>query len=143
MGKIVVPIDGSKHSLSALEYAINLVKSTEDELILLNVQPKLEEFDLKHRYNNQEIVEINQNKGMEVLQSAIKLTEDAGVSYESIIRTGIPTIEISSEAKEKNVDSIIMGSRGVGPEVGKAIGSVSYSLLHLTPCPLTFVPMQT
>ena len=138
--KILVPIDGSKQSLKALEFAIETSQKTNDQFILLNVQPKIDHFDPKGRYSEEEIESLNEQKGFEVLKEASKIVEKAGIKYDMIVRTGLPTIEITNEAKKKNIRCIVMGTRGMGPDVSKALGSVSYGVLHLAPCPITLVP---
>lgn len=143
MSYIVVPIDGSDHANNALAYAASIAKATGDILVLLNVQPRFEETLETPPHNDEEIAADHEKKGEQALQNAAKKVEEAGVQYEMKVRIGLATIEIAQEAKEREATSIIMGSRGMGPVVSKALGSVSYGVLHLAPCPLTLVPAQS
>ncbi|WLR52949.1 universal stress protein [Bacillus tianshenii] len=140
MSYIIVPIDGSDHANKALDYAISISKATRDTLVLLNVQPRFEEVLETPPHNDEEISSDHYKKGEKALQAAAKRVVEANVQYEKKIRTGLATIEIAEEAKERKANCIIMGSRGMGPVVSKALGSVSYGVLHLAPCPLTLVP---
>ncbi|MDG5789508.1 universal stress protein [Evansella sp. AB-P1] len=135
---IIVPIDGSTHALKALEFAISMANQYEEKLLLLNVQQKngphyAKEVIGKNEKRNKEV------EGLHLLRDAIEQI-DGKVSYDTKVRIGIPSIEISNEAKESKARCIIMGSRGNGPVVSAILGSVSYGVLHLSPCPVTVVP---
>lgn len=136
---IVVPIDGSEHSLKALDFAIKTVNSTGDDIILVNVQPRFEE-PWDPTKSDSEIQEVHHKIGEEQLQGAKEYLNKFNIPYTAKVRLGLPSIEICEEAKESGARCIIMGSRGRGPDVSKALGSVGYGVLHLTPCPITLVP---
>lgn len=136
---IVVPIDGSEHSLKALDFAVKTATITGDHIILVNVQPRFDE-PWDPTKPDQEIQENHHKMGEEQLQRAKEYLNESNVSYTAKVRLGLPTIEICEEAKATNARCIIMGSRGRGPDVSKALGSVGYGVIHLTPCPITLVP---
>lgn len=92
--------------------------------------------------DHEQILKKQEENANKLFEDAIKLLTDQEVEYETKIRSGLPTIEIASEAKEQNARVIIMGTRGMGPALSNALGSVSYSLTHLTPCPLTLIPFH-
>ncbi|MGO4886466.1 universal stress protein [Anaerobacillus sp. MEB173] len=75
----------------------------------------------------------------DALQAAISLAEKESLPFQTKIRYGVPSIEISSEANEGNYRCVILGSRGMGPVLSK-FGSVSYGVLHLARCPVTIIP---
>lgn len=138
---IVVPIDGSEHSLRALEFAVETANSRGDHIILVNVQPRFEE-SWGPMKTDEEIHDVHNRTGEELLKRAKEFLEMQNIPYTAKVRLGLPTIEICAEAKESNARCIVMGSRGMGPDVSKALGSVGYGVIHLTPCPLTLVPAQ-
>lgn len=121
---VIVPIDGSAHSLEALKYALQLVKATGDHLLLLNVHVS------------------SQILGENLLQEAVGLAQQEGVSYEKKVRVGNPIMEINFEAGNPNVRCIVMGYKGAG-NAGNQLGSVSAGILQLCPCPLTLVPLKS
>ncbi|UTR15261.1 universal stress protein [Salipaludibacillus sp. LMS25] len=139
---IIVPIDGSSHSLKALDYAISMANHYEASLLLLNVQREKESTLSCENTDKQLETESLIKEGNDHLQEAIALVADK-VPYETKVRIGVPTIEIAEEAKEKEAVSIVMGSRGNGPVISAILGSVSYGVLHLAPCPVTVVPDHT
>ncbi|WP_416151114.1 universal stress protein [Salipaludibacillus sp. HK11] len=138
---IIVPVDGSSQSLNALDFAIMMAVNYQDKLLLLNVQPKREaNFSVEVTDDEQWGQQVKDNAKRQ-LEEAIAFVEGK-VPYSTKMRIGIPSIEITTEAKETHATSIVMGSRGNGPVVSAILGSVSYGVLHLSPCPVTVVPGQ-
>lgn len=137
---ILVAYDGSNNAERALEYAISMAKAYESKLILLNVQPSLEDYNTPEFLSSDEVKLHQQKLGNEILEKAGTHLKAAEVPYKTIIRTGNPKYEICSLAKERSVQSIVMGSRGMDPVIGKILGSVSYGVLYLAPCPVVVVP---
>ncbi|MGJ9383906.1 universal stress protein [Salipaludibacillus sp. CF4.18] len=136
---IIVPIDGSQHSHHALDYAVTIALSLKEELLLLNVQPKNDGQSFSEGIGMDRWTEEKLTLGKQQLSEAIRIIEGK-IPFETIIRVGIPSIEITTLAKEKRATTIIMGSRGNGPAVSAILGSVTYGVLHLSPCPVTIVP---
>ncbi|WP_096198915.1 universal stress protein [Bacillus sp. FJAT-45350] len=137
---IVVPVDGSSYALHAVHYAVTMAKAFGDHIILLNVQPKYDTYKASKLFNNANIQQVQEEEGTTALKEAASILDAEQMSYEKKIRVGIPSIEISSEAKSVDARCIIMGSKGMGPIVSKVLGSVSYGVSHLASCPLTIVP---
>jgi nucleotide-binding universal stress UspA family protein len=134
---ILVPVDGSDHSLRALDFAITIAKETDDSILLLNVQPSYETPGTTKFFDKKEIESYRNEKGQEQLEAAKKKAEASGITFETKITIGSASNEINAEAKGARF--IIMGSRGKGGIIGKVLGSVSYSVLHEAPCPVTVV----
>jgi len=141
-GTIIVAIDGSEHALDALKYAIIEAEAFGDNIILVNAQPKIDEFLQKQLNNKDNVKQHYEQQGMRFLESAVELLKTTNVNYETKIRVGVPSIEITSEAKEQQARCIILGSRGLGQALGNVLGSVSYSVIHLATCPITIVPSK-
>lgn len=136
---IVVPTDGSNSSIKALEYAIDLAKKTDGEIILLNVQPNFASPNVKKFFNKKDVEEYTQMLAAEALEKVKGIVEDAGVPNQVKVRIGLPKVEICQEAREANAGLIVMGYRGLGAVAGVVLGSVSYGVLHESPCPVTIV----
>ncbi len=135
----VVPIDGSEYAKKALQYAIQLAEGIDAEIILISVQPSYNTANVKRFFNESEIREYQEEMGKEALEDAIQIINQSSLNYSTVIRTGVPGVEISNEAKERGAIGIVMGSRGLGPIRGAILGSVSYAVLHNAPCPVTIV----
>lgn len=137
---VIVPIDGSHASLKALSFAVETVKVYKDKIILLNVQRNYENLQTENVFSVEEIQQLQYEKGIKVMQEAIKILTELQMPFESKVRIGVATIEITAEAKARQARLIILGSRGNGPVVSNALGSVCYGVLHLSKCPVTIVP---
>ena len=136
---IVVPTDGSNSSIKALQYAIDLAKKTDGEIILLNVQPNFASPNVKKFFNKKDVEEYTQMLAAEALVKVKGIVEEAGVPYQVKVRIGLPKVEICQEAEEAKASLIVMGYRGLGAVAGVVLGSVSYGVLHESPCPVTIV----
>ncbi|HHY73216.1 MAG TPA: universal stress protein [Bacillus bacterium] len=123
MSKIIVPVDGSQIADKALEFAISMAKAYGDEIRLLNIQPNL------------------QILGEGIIKDAAATLEREQISYTSTIRVGTPAMEIITEAKDKDVRCIVMGTKGSGNAVSGKLGSVSQATLSMAPCPILFIPV--
>ncbi|MDT8878696.1 universal stress protein [Halomonas saccharevitans] len=136
---ILVPIDGSEHAKKALSVACQLALQKETALILLHIPEKLAHetllvwgigaVDLKASEEELEAA------GRKVMDRAEQAARDAGVSHvETMITQGDPTRTILDEARRRDVDAIVMGSRGLGDLKGLVIGSVSHKVGHAADC---------
>lgn len=141
-GTIIVAIDGSEHALDALKYAIIEAKAFGDKIILVNAQPKLDQVLQKQFEIEDHLKQHYEQQGNRFLKSAIELLKTTNLEFETKIRVGVPSIEISNEAKEQQARCIILGSRGLGQALGNVLGSVSYSVIHIATCPVTIVPSK-
>ncbi|WP_139492420.1 universal stress protein [Brevibacillus dissolubilis] len=137
---VLIPIDGSEHADKALRYALPLAKALQGEVILLNVQPSFHTPNVKRFFNEDSIHEYQEQLAQEAMEKAVAIVNEAGVTYRTKLRIGVPKTEICAEAKEAEATCIVMGSRGLSPVSGSLLGSVSYGVLHESPCPVTVVP---
>jgi nucleotide-binding universal stress UspA family protein len=56
------------------------------------------------------------------------------VQAETKVANGDPADEIVQEARAGDYDAIIVGTRELGPIVGRLLGSVSRKVVHDAPC---------
>lgn len=139
---VLVPIDGSDSSIKAVEFTISIMKKG-DRIVLMNVQkPQYDGFEKVGNVTKDQLDEYYLGEGKKILTSAEKLIKNHEISYESVVRIGLPSIEITKVAKEISAHSIVMGSKGMSPVVSHALGSVTYSVIHLASCPVTIVPLM-
>ena len=140
VSKILLPIDGSKHSNNAIEYTIYLAKLTGAEVTAVCY------YDWNG--NMHEIVEtvIDELKEKLQLQSQTILDE-AGrklqlgeVNFVTKSISGSPGSMLSKLAKSKEFDLIIMGSHGHSEIAGLLLGSVTHKVLNTIYCPVLVVP---
>lgn len=138
--KILLPFDGSVHSINATRYALNLAKLFGAHVTILNCY--------EWRSNISEIPESlvedlkanNKRDAEELLQKAAGIFENQGVDYKLETIIGPPGYVLANLAKSKEYDLIIMGSHGHSDVAGLFLGSVTHKVLNTIYCPVLVVP---
>ena len=138
MSTILVPIDGSKNSLRAVDYAVSQVKRSGGRVHLLHVQPDPDEYGMVTAYLPR-IRRVAAEQSRALLESVRKRLLRGGVSHEIHTAHGEIAASIARTASRLKCESIIMGTRGLGPIGGLALGSIAQKVLHLSKKPVTFV----
>jgi nucleotide-binding universal stress UspA family protein len=148
MKLILHPHDGSASATKALNFAIDLAQATKAKLLVLNVQrrrgsdriPKsMVEFERIEQIRMSE-AELLRAAAEAIAQSAEQAAHIKGVTdTEVLVAEGDPAGEIVETAKRRNVDAIVIGSRGLGDLEGLLLGSVSHKVAHLAPCTCVIV----
>ena len=64
------------------------------------------------------------------LATAIPFAEERRVPYETELLEGSPVEAVLELARSRNVDLIVVGSRGLGAVKGSLLGSVSSAIVH-------------
>lgn len=134
----IVPFDGSNYAKQALLYALD-TGDENDRFVLLNVQPKGEHYLLKE-ISVKELQRYYMDEGNKILAHAEEVLSSFKGEIIKEVKIGYPALEIANTAKEYKAYGIIIGSRGLSPSVGNALGSVTYGVIHLAPCPITIIP---
>ncbi|MFG6158000.1 universal stress protein [Halomonas sp. 1390] len=136
---ILVPIDGSEHAKKALAVACQLARQEQASLILLHIPEQLAQDTLlvwgigavEMKASQEEL----EAAGRQIRDRATEAARDAGVEHiEAMIAQGDPTRTILDEARRRDVDAIVMGSRGLGDLKGLVVGSVSHKVSHAADC---------
>jgi nucleotide-binding universal stress UspA family protein len=135
--RILVPVDGSRHSKQAVKAAIDIAKRYEASVFLLHA--------IRNLSLPKEILEmvaageVTESR-MEILQDSAEIILDnakeqfaaAGITaVQSEFVIGKPTTKIAEYAEQNEIDLIVIGHRGLGPK-GGLLGSVTRNLLNLT-----------
>jgi nucleotide-binding universal stress UspA family protein len=145
--RILVGVDGSSTSFKAVDFAADLANKYNAELVLLTAVPHL---------SLQAISPVEEYARLEHIQSAA--TELALAPAESILdgarsaarakgamrisaapSFGDPAKEIIAAAEDRQVDLIVVGSRGHGRLAGLLLGSVAQKVVTLALCPVVVV----
>lgn len=130
--KILVPVDGSRHSKKALIMANEIGKYFDSKIILLNVinsihLPQMETFDLEMAIDFSEESRI---KSGELLDKAEEYIDGYPNNIELISSEGDAASVIIEVAEENDVDLIVMGSKGLGSFRSAFMGSVSTDVVN-------------
>jgi nucleotide-binding universal stress UspA family protein len=139
--KILIPIDGSAHSLNAVRYAIDLAAalSMPPQLILLNVQRNVATGNVKLFIDAETIEDYEREQGMQVIRPAGLALEESGLSYQYHLSVGKPADAIIHYAAEQGVSNIVIGAHGQGGLGKRLLGSVVAQVLEISELPVTVV----
>ncbi len=119
--KILVPLDGSELAAKVLPQVVDLAKSQNAEVVVLNVYPDWGEAVSQEV---KELIEGEVDKCESFLTQAVKDLEAQGVNTAAVCVMGTPAQEIIAYADKNGLDLIAMATHGRG-EVAWILGSVA------------------
>ena len=142
MKRILVPTDGSAHARRAIELATDIALQYGAMLYLLHVVSESTIPDEVLEYIRVERLEeppervYLQKIGEGIISAAEREVRNKGMKKEvqSAVVQGDPAETIINFAREKGVDMIMLGSRGLGQVKGMLLGSVSSKVCHVADC---------
>ena len=137
--KIIVPTDGSEHSIRAAEYGINIAKALGAQILVVFVIDDVV-LDQVAKITEREAAERALNAdGKGYVNYVQDLAEKAGVASSSLIEHGRPFERIVHLAKDLNVDLIVMGTYGRRGAERILIGSVAERVIEYASCPVLVI----
>ena len=148
MKKVLLAVDDTKGSKSALRIFIDLfARMRPEKVILLHVQQFSGKSVLHNRISDTdisallealkgtEIQEMLDRKSREILEYYKKSLEESGVTeIQTSVRSGHPAEEILKAADEENAELIILGSKGERRSI--LLGSVSREVAERAKVPV-------
>lgn len=131
INKVLIPVDGSKRSLEAIEYVKSIFKDHPVEVHLLNV--------VEVNYIVQESIQKELVlQSYEILDSAEEQLKGYDVVKTSLI--GTPYKDIIEYSEKENIDLIIMTRMGLSGFQRYLIGSVTSKVVSHSPIPVMIIP---
>ena len=130
MKRILLPIDGSKRSLSAVQSIESIFPPDKVEVLLLIVR---EDIDSR----SEVVLSDMEKQSMPILDQAAALIPRYTV--QKIVAFGIPGNEILKYAREQNVDAMIITKR-TSTTLSVLLGSVATHLVKYAHCPVIVLP---
>jgi len=127
---ILLPVDGSSHSLNAVRHAVAILeRSPADSVLhLMHVQYRIP--PRPAAVVGREVVEAYYRSETEKsVRAAKRLLDGRNAPHQQVRRIGYPAIEIVRYAKTKKVDLVVMGSHGHGAGKSLLLGSVAQGVL--------------
>jgi len=148
--KILVPYDGSKYSVKALNQAIELAHNLDSEIFLLSVvnvgyisPPGLLHGLVKSKKEKEAVkkwTKTVKNDTEKMLKNALKKCESKGISASYLIEEGDIAGKILDFEKRKKITLIVIGSHGLhGLGKLKTLGSVSRKVSENAKSPVLIV----
>ena len=140
--RIVVGVDGSKHSEAAVEWAARMAKGMGSEVVgVFAVAPPVyfetgyttpvlpPEFDPEWRAEMKRELEGDWTKRL----------REMGVQYRTVMEDGRPASVIAQVADSVDADVIVVGRRGRGGVAELLLGSVSHELVLHSKRPILLI----
>jgi nucleotide-binding universal stress UspA family protein len=150
--KILVPLDGSEHSLKALDVAIEMAKKFGGKITLVHVysmagvpgvmpEPSMATagVPVMTAPDVSRLVEAARKAGSRILEDGEQRVKAEKVEVNKLLEEGHTVQEIIRVAKEGNFELIVMGARGISHIREMLLGSVSDGVMHHVACPVLVV----
>lgn len=150
--KILVPLDGSEHSLEALDVAIQIAKKFRGKITLVHVysvvavpvmmpEPSMAtaSIPIMTTPDISKLVEAAQKVGKSILENGEQRAKVAKVEVNKLLEEGHTVQQIVRVAREGDFELIVMGARGISHIREMLLGSVSDGVIHHVACPVLVV----
>ena len=135
ISKILVAVDGSKNADKAFEYACDLAKKAGASLLVLHV---FEELGTVGYSINKELEQDNRVMLQKYQLRAKKVLTKTSVDVMETKANDVAE-EVLRTADRENIDTIVVGSRGISEAKIFLLGSVSYKVSHYARRPVIIV----
>lgn len=146
--KILLPTDFSENSVHAIRYALELYKNDLCDFFLLNAYLLGNEISdiLTIPVWQQEMIDnakVESEKSLHEVLKAINSTNDKH-SFHTLSRMGDTLQAIKDIVEEKDIEMIVMGTKGTGKIENKVFGgTATYVMEKVRNCPTLVVPLTT
>jgi nucleotide-binding universal stress UspA family protein len=135
---ILLGVDGSEHALHAAKKAGDLARNMKTKILRIVVA-----FDAIPPYlgepNMQTAISARMMEAEKILEKARDVIGEIPGEIHTELLEGSPAEKILGVAKTRDVDLIVMGSRGLGRLRGALLGSQSQKVVQHAPCPVLIV----
>ena len=161
IGQVVVGIDGSAHSLTAFQYAIDLARRSNAELKLVFVVDSRKTdlpivYTASHFDYGFERVYVPPEPGLKDFYDRVRQdirafaercvaacrtdAESQGVRFSHVMRDGLPSAVLTEEARSGDI--LVVGQRGENARFARAIvGSTTEDVVRSSPRPVLVTPL--
>lgn len=146
--RILVPLDGSEHSLRALENAIQIAKKFGSKINLIHIYsivvPSVSPIFLSESAAlapeiATELGDAKRKVGEDILTESERRVNTEGIQVEKLLVEGHVVEKILETANKGGFNLIAMGARGLGRMKEVLLGSVSHSIVRHAKCPVLVV----
>jgi nucleotide-binding universal stress UspA family protein len=136
--KILVAVDGSEYTDIIVDQAISMGRICNSTIFAISVIPFFPEYESFAAQLEEELSK-NTRKLLDKVKNRI---EKENIECETVVRIDEqPHEPIVKEAKKRNVDLIVMGTRGMTGLKRVLMGSVAQKVIGHAPCPVMVVPV--
>jgi len=138
MKTILCPIDFSDNSRQGLAYATEFAKVIDARLLLIYIAP-IPYLDPDTFIADPLVENLEESRGQ---LAALCRELSAKVSCEYMAQSGSAPDMITTVARERHIDWIIIGTKGAGNKPEALVGSVAVEVSRNAPCPTVVIPQD-
>ncbi|MHA2352940.1 MAG: universal stress protein [Candidatus Thorarchaeota archaeon] len=137
----MLAVDGSEGSARAATVAFEVAEMTKSKLFIVHVIPTsvVKQFSLMSDANPEEVLDKYETKGKKLLDGYKGAAEDYKLEVELILEKGSPSERIILQAKELEVDLVIIGSEGADSQLRSGVGSSAERVVFGSSSPVLVV----
>jgi nucleotide-binding universal stress UspA family protein len=140
---ILVGTDGSPSSLRAVDTAAGLAADTDAALVLVSAyhpMPERERLSAADQLGDLAYKVQGSTPAEDALRAARERAVAAGAKkIDQVAVEGDAVDILTSVVKERSVDLLVVGNRGLNSLAGRILGSVPANLSHRSPCDILIV----
>jgi nucleotide-binding universal stress UspA family protein len=145
--RILVAVDGSDTSMKAADYAITLAKNNDNneaEIFVINVIDIPPMFKMLPSDTRKQLIRIGRQQATQIFDTIEQMAKSHDVKTNKINTEMVETSmsaadEIIRYAKEKDVDLIVVGTKGRSGMSKALLGSVASKVVTYSPCSVLVV----
>jgi nucleotide-binding universal stress UspA family protein len=134
--RILVATDFSENAEAATDYAIDLAKRLNAEIVLVHAYETPTYAFPEGAVIQAELLDRLARISEEALASATKKRAQCGVPFRSVLQSGPPWREIIAAAEKEHADLIVIGTHGRRGLSRMIMGSVAERVVRSAPCPV-------
>ena len=142
--RLLVAVDGSDTSMNAADYAIALAKNNNEvEIYVINVIDLQPIFKMLPSDTRKELISLGRGEANQMLDTVAEMAKRHGMKKKintEIVETSVSAADaIIRYAQEKDVDLIVVGTRGRSGMSKALLGSVASKIVTYSPCSVLVV----
>jgi len=130
---IIVGIDGSEHSLSAYQWALDEARRRDADLTAVFAW-ETPLIGIPGAFDRDELEQVAQKFLNEQLDG--QSVDTNGVTVHRVVAQGDPSASLIEACKQADAEMLVLGSRGRGGFAGLLLGSVGQECAANAPCPV-------
>jgi nucleotide-binding universal stress UspA family protein len=137
--KVLVPVDGSDNSHTALEAALLLSEKLGAEVTAIHVMEDIPVLHIQSEKLLREILNAYKKESQRILSKCSEIATGKGLSINTKLLQGNAGSTILDFCEKEKYDIIVVGSRGMGRFKELVLGSVSSKVVHHSSCPVMII----
>lgn len=134
---ILIPTDGSEQAERAVEYGISLAEAFDAKVHALYVVETKASYIYTVGLSDEEKKK-HKKYGEEVVTDVVERADQRGLAGAGVVKTGRVPEKIVEYAREKDIDSIVMGKQGHGA-IDRYLGGTAEKVMRMAGVPVTVI----